>query len=96
MRVPAGPAILYVTHHVEEIIPTFTHALLLKQGRVVDYGRIGECLTAGNLGKVFGRRVVLKKSGGRFGLRLAKGGAPNPHPVGRRTSVAGRKNRKGY
>jgi iron complex transport system ATP-binding protein len=51
MRAPAGPAILYVTHHVEEILPGFTHALLLRQGRAVDFGPIRRCLTEKNLGK---------------------------------------------
>ena len=72
MAAPTGPAILYVTHHVEEIIPRFTHVLLLKQGRVVEHGRVEDCLTAKNLGKVFGRSVVLGKNGDRFTLRLAK------------------------
>lgn len=84
MRSPTGPAILYVTHHVEEIIPAFTHALLLREGRAVDHGPIGKVLTAGNLGRVFGREVVLRKSGGRFSLRLAGRGAINRRFVGRR------------
>lgn len=72
MRDPAGPAILYVTHHVEEILPEFTHALLLRQGRAVDFGPIRKCLTAANLGKVFGKAVTLKKRDGRYALRLRK------------------------
>jgi iron complex transport system ATP-binding protein len=73
MRAPAGPAILYVTHHVEEILPGFTHALLLRQGRAVDFGPIRRCLTEKNLGKVFGKAVSLKKRDGRYALRLRKG-----------------------
>jgi iron complex transport system ATP-binding protein len=71
MKSPSGPVILYVTHHVEEIIPTFTHVLMLKKGRAVSLGTIEETLNAGNLGKVFGRKVELKRSEGRFTLRLA-------------------------
>lgn len=71
MAKPSGPSILYVTHHVEEIIPAFTHALLLREGRAVDHGPIGAVLTAGNLGKVFGREVTLGRSDGRYALRLA-------------------------
>ena len=67
-----GPIILYVTHHVEEIIPTFTHALLLRQGRVLSQGPISECLTSANLSKVFGRRVRITKRNGRFSLRLVQ------------------------
>ena len=35
---PAAPALLMVTHHVEEIIPSVSHVLLLKQGRVLKAG----------------------------------------------------------
>src|SRR5436190_16351183 len=30
-----APALIFVTHHVEEIMPAFTHALLLREGRIV-------------------------------------------------------------
>lgn len=42
---PAGPAIVYVTHHIEEIMPSFTHIALLEQGRVVAAGAKREVLT---------------------------------------------------
>jgi iron complex transport system ATP-binding protein len=71
MKSPAGPVILYVTHHVEEIIPTFTHVLMLKKGKAVCLGTIEKTLNAANLGKVFGRKVELKRSEGRYTLRLA-------------------------
>jgi iron complex transport system ATP-binding protein len=71
MKSPSGPVILYVTHHVEEIIPSFTHVLMLRKGRAVSMGSIAETLNAENLGKVFGRKVVLKQSEGRYTLRLA-------------------------
>ncbi len=75
MKNPAGPVILYVTHHVEEILPSFTHVLMLKQGRAVAQGAVAQALTAKNLGKVFGQAVVLKRSQGRYTLRLAGRGA---------------------
>ncbi len=74
MKSPSGPVILYVTHHVEEIIPTFTHVLMLKKGRAVSLGSIEKTLNAVNLGKVFGRKVELKRSEGRYSLRLANRG----------------------
>lgn len=70
MRDPAGPAILYVTHHVEEILPEFTHVLMLRRGKAVDFGTIRKCLTERNLERVFGRAVALKKRDGRYSLRL--------------------------
>jgi len=70
MKSPSGPVILYVTHHVEEILPSFTHVLMLRKGRIVAQGTVRETLTAGNLGKTFGRSVRIGKSGGRYALRL--------------------------
>jgi iron complex transport system ATP-binding protein len=67
-----GPIILYVTHHVEEIIPAFTHALLLKEGQIEAQGEVNKCLTSENLGRVFGRKVRLIKNEERFTLRLLK------------------------
>lgn len=75
MKSPAGPVILYVTHHVEEIIPSFTHVLMLRKGRVVAHGGIKACLTAENLGKAFGSRVRIDKRDGRYVLRLQGPGA---------------------
>src|SRR4051812_40318821 len=43
---PPAPAMVLVTHHVEEIPPGFTHVLLLRAGRVVASGPIGTTLTA--------------------------------------------------
>ena len=77
MKAPSGPVILYVTHHVEEIIPAFTHVLMLRQGRAVSQGTVASALTAGNLGKVFGQAVLLRKHQERYALRLA-GKKKNP------------------
>ena len=44
---PDAPAMVLVTHHVEEIPPGFTHALLLREGTVVASGLLGETLTGG-------------------------------------------------
>ena len=41
----ASPPIILVTHHVDEIPPGFTHALLLRRGRAVASGPIDEALT---------------------------------------------------
>ena len=49
-----APAILFVTHHLEEIAPGFTHALLLRQGRVVASGPIGQTLTDDLVSETFG------------------------------------------
>ena len=68
-RQPRGPALVLVTHHVEEITPGFTHALLLKTGRVHASGPHATTLTSANLSAIFSVPLRLSRSGGR--LRLA-------------------------
>ncbi|HEU0257147.1 MAG TPA: ABC transporter ATP-binding protein [Microbacteriaceae bacterium] len=63
---PRSPAIVMVTHHVEEIPPAFTHVLLLAQGGVVAAGRIPATLTAANLEEAFGLPVSLVANSGRY------------------------------
>jgi iron complex transport system ATP-binding protein len=68
---PDAPALVLVTHHVEEIPPGFTHALLLREGTVVASGLLGETLTAENLSKTFGMPLVVQRSGDRYTARAA-------------------------
>ena len=68
---PDAPAMVLVTHHVEEIPPGFTHALLLREGTVVASGLLTETLTAANLSKTFGLPLVVQRSGGRYTARAA-------------------------
>lgn len=65
-REPRGPALVLVTHHVEEICPAFTHALTLKAGRVVRSGKIGEVVNSRTLSDVFDADIRVRKSGGRY------------------------------
>jgi len=66
---PTAPAIVMVTHHVEEIPPGFTHALLLKKGQVTAAGPIGEVLNAANLSLTFGLELEVTETDGRFAAR---------------------------
>ncbi|MFD4253641.1 ABC transporter ATP-binding protein [Amycolatopsis thermoflava] len=66
---PDAPAMVLVTHHVEEIPPGFTHALLLREGRAVVAGLVDDVLTAENLSKTFDQDLVLERSGDRFFAR---------------------------
>jgi len=45
--------VVYVTHHLEEMIPLFTHVALIENGKLVAAGPKKEVLTADNLLKVF-------------------------------------------
>ncbi|PKG23215.1 ABC transporter ATP-binding protein [Niallia nealsonii] len=48
-----GPAIIYVTHHLEEILPVFSHSILLKKGKVFAKGQTEEMMTSKNLSEFF-------------------------------------------
>ena len=68
---PSTPAMLMVTHHVEEIPVGFTHVMLLREGRVVAAGPIAETLTAEALTEAFGMPIVLSSEDGRYAARAA-------------------------
>ncbi|GAA1907358.1 ABC transporter ATP-binding protein [Lapillicoccus jejuensis] len=66
-----APALVLVTHHVEEIPPYFTDVLLLREGRVVAAGPIETTLTAENLSETFGLPLLLERHGRRWAARAA-------------------------
>jgi iron complex transport system ATP-binding protein len=66
-----APALVMVTHHVEEIPPGFTHVLMLREGRVTASGPLGLALTATNLTECFGLPLALWRDGDRYAARLA-------------------------
>lgn len=66
---PATPPVLLVTHHVEEIPAGMTHALLLRDGRVLASGPIDETLDADHLGAAMGIALALEYRDGRFSAR---------------------------
>jgi iron complex transport system ATP-binding protein len=64
------PPTVLVTHHVEEIPPHFTHALLLRDGRVLASGAIDEVLDGPTLSACFGLDLTLTRDpGGRWSAR---------------------------
>jgi iron complex transport system ATP-binding protein len=66
---PNSPAIIMVTHHVEEIPVGFTHVLLLSGGRTVSAGPLDEALTAQSLTETFGLSIELNATDGRYTAR---------------------------
>lgn len=68
----ASPVLLLITHHVEEIPPGFTHALLIRDGAVVAQGPITETLTPQNLAATFGVELILTQSQGRYAARALR------------------------
>src|SRR5438093_5585717 len=68
---PDAPAMVLVTHHVEEIPPGFSHALLLRDGGVVASGLLHETVTSENLSKTFDLPLRVDHTAGRFTARAA-------------------------
>lgn len=66
---PDAPASVLVTHHVEEIPPGYTHALLLRDGGIVAQGLLDDVITEDNLSKTFDQDLELQRSGDRFFAR---------------------------
>ena len=63
---PASPAMVLVTHHVEEIPDGFTHGMLLAEGRVLAAGPLDEVLTAESLSRCFALDLGLERRHGRW------------------------------
>lgn len=65
-----SPTLVLVTHHVEEIMPVFSHVLILKAGRVLAAGRKKSTLTTEALAQAFSARVKLGTKAGRYLLSV--------------------------
>ena len=69
---PDAPAIVLVTHHVEEIPQGFSHCLVLSEGEVVAAGFLPDVLTADNLSTAFGQSIALDVIDGRYFARRVR------------------------
>ena len=70
-----APALVLVTHHVEEIAPVFTHALLLRAGRILASGPKSQTLTSRLLTETFGAPARLRcDAHGRYSLSVTHTG----------------------
>jgi iron complex transport system ATP-binding protein len=67
-RRPRGPALVLVTHHVEEITPAFSRVLLLARGRAVAQGPRRTVLTSAQLGEAFAAPMRLRRRGKGYAL----------------------------
>ena len=65
-----APTLVLVTHHVEEIMPVFSHVLLLKDGGVLASGKKTNALNSRNLSQAFNARMKLQTAGKRYGLKV--------------------------
>ena len=64
-------ASMMVSHHLEELPPTITHALLLRDGRITACGPVQDVLTDDRVSDSFGIRVQVARHGGRWTARGA-------------------------
>jgi iron complex transport system ATP-binding protein len=69
---PRSPAIVMVTHHVEEIPLGFHNALLLTDGHVAAQGELDEVITSERLSETFGIDIELTEHGGRYTARASQ------------------------
>jgi iron complex transport system ATP-binding protein len=65
-----APTLALVTHHVEEIMPVFSHALILKNGKVLAVGEKVAVLTAKNLSRAFDVKMKLEFKAKRYVLSV--------------------------
>jgi iron complex transport system ATP-binding protein len=68
---PDAPVQILVSHHVEEVPEGFTHALMLREGRVVAAGPMGTTLTSETLSHAFGLPLRVLAHRGRYTARAA-------------------------
>jgi iron complex transport system ATP-binding protein len=70
IKTKSAPTLLFVTHHLEEIIPAFSHILMLRKGRTLAAGPIASCITSKNLGRMFETRITVSKRDRKYYLSV--------------------------
>ncbi|MEY9994391.1 iron complex transport system ATP-binding protein [Streptomyces sp. V4I8] len=65
-------ATVLVTHHLEELPPGTTHALLLREGRALAQGPVADVLTGDQVGKCFDLPLALGRHGGRWTVSIRR------------------------
>jgi iron complex transport system ATP-binding protein len=68
---PLAPAMVMVTHHLEEIPAGFTHALILSQGQVFAAGEISATITSDKVSEAFSFGLHVERVDGRFRARAS-------------------------
>ena len=63
---PGGPSIIFVTHHIEELVPAVSHALALREGRIAAQGIKQKVLTSEVLSRTFDLKIEVHERGGRL------------------------------
>ncbi len=66
-------ASVLVTHHLEEIPASTTHAVLLREGKVFARGPVGDVVTSELISGCFDHAVQISHDGGRWAARAVPG-----------------------
>lgn len=67
---PDAPAVLMITHHVEELSPQTHKVLLMRQGRITAEGPPESIITPERLSEAFGCKVFVERVHGRYWLQV--------------------------
>lgn len=81
---PGGPTLILVTHHIEEIVPAFSHAMVLRAGEVVAQGPRDDVLTSDVFSAAYDLPVTVETIGERQWafVRTGRIGGIGQGPVG--------------
>src|SRR5699024_9338239 len=66
-----APTIIFVTHHIEEVLPIFSHTLLIKDGTIFASGERSKVLTSENMSKLYEKKITVDWRQERAWLTLA-------------------------
>ncbi len=61
-----GTTMLYITHHIADIIPAVNRVIMMREGRIIQDGRRSDLLTAPMLSELFGTAVHLQEADGIY------------------------------
>ncbi|MFA9478995.1 ABC transporter ATP-binding protein [Phycisphaerales bacterium AB-hyl4] len=70
LTAPNAPAVLMITHHVEELSPRTQQVLLMRDGRFLAGGRPKDIITPESLTETFGCKVYVRRIHGRYWLEV--------------------------
>ena len=65
-KLPDGPSVLLITHHVEEIVDGITHVMLIKNGTVFAAGEKGEIINSESISELFDTSMKVNRANKRF------------------------------
>jgi iron complex transport system ATP-binding protein len=60
------PSLIYVTHHLEEILPMFRKTLIIKEGRILSAGNTRRVMKPDLLEELYGVSLIIIKRKGRY------------------------------